>query len=119
VAIAGLYPSFGRPMLVSTWSDYETLLYRDVPLAIDLSHLNIVRATEGTDAFGLLEALLASPRTLEVHLSANDGRTDRHLTLAEPPFWWQQLSTVHDRAICFTEGNHLRNQRFHTQGERA
>lgn len=84
VAIEGLYPHVKRPQLLSTWADYEALLRAELPYAIDLSHLHIVRRCEG-DHLDLVRELIASPHALELHCSGNDGRRDEHAFLVEAP----------------------------------
>ena len=49
VAIEGLYPDRQRPQLMSTWAEYEQVLRAGVPLAVDLSHLQIVAKAERSD----------------------------------------------------------------------
>jgi hypothetical protein len=109
VAVEGLYPSKRRDQLVSTWADYETLLAKGVPLAIDLSHLKIVAHYDGGWQQNLVEALLSSPQLREVHLSDNDGRADQHSVCSAPPWWWPVLNAISlpAHAVVFTEGNAL------------
>ncbi len=101
VAVEGLYPAPGDPFLLSTWQEYRRLLNNDsdsgpdsgLHFAIDLSHLHILHCREPADP-GLVRALLASPRCLEIHISDNDGRADQHRPLPDPPdqrWWWPLL----------------------------
>lgn len=93
VAVEGLYPAPGDPFLLSTWEEYRWLLERGPGFAIDMSHLHILHCRAPADP-GLVRALLASPRCLEVHISDNDGRADQHRPLPDPPdarWWWPLL----------------------------
>jgi len=107
VGVEGLYPDAARGQLMDCWADYEHVLAAGVPLAIDLSHLHIVMRCEGR-CDDLVRALLASPTTLEVHVSANDGRRDSHDLLTVEPWWWPLRDAIHSEAIVFSEGNQLR-----------
>lgn len=103
VAIEGLYPA-RRANTLSTWQDYEGLLSADVFYALDLSHLNIVHQVEGPAPQGLVEALLMNPRCIEVHLSGNDGMSDRHLPCMGDEWWTPHLEHIHPDAAVFYEG---------------
>ncbi|MCR1345315.1 hypothetical protein NRY68_05775 [Acidithiobacillus ferrooxidans] len=103
VAIEGLYPS-RRANTLSTWKDYESLLSADVLYALDLSHLNIVHKVEGPAPQGLVDALVANPRCIEVHLSGNDGVSDRHLPCMGDEWWIPHLAHIHSDAVVFYEG---------------
>lgn len=107
VGVEGLYPDPQRQQLMDCWSDYERVLCAGVPLAVDLSHLQIVARREGP-CDDLVRALLSSPTTLEVHLSANDGRRDSHDVLRSEPWWWHLRDAIQPRATVFSEGNQLR-----------
>jgi hypothetical protein len=107
VAVEGLYPHAKRPQLLGTWAEYDALLRAELPFALDLSHLHIVRAHEGEHT-DLVRELLASPNCLEVHTSGNDGRRDEHALLTEAPWWWPMLPNVGPNAIVFSESNHAR-----------
>lgn len=107
VALEGLYPRTDRPQLMDSWADYETALRSGVPLAIDLSHLNIVQRAEGIERPDLVAELLAAPQTIEVHLSDNNGVRDDHRVTTAAPWWIGLLDLIHPNAIVFTEGNHL------------
>lgn len=92
VAVEGLYPSRREALHISTSEGYRWLLDSGLFMAIDLSHLHIVRTVEGDFDLGLLDALLQSGRCLEVHLSHNNGRADQHRDLsAAPPWWWEAV----------------------------
>lgn len=105
VAIEGQYPSVrGSQKLISSWAQYEVLLKSGCFMAIDLSHLNIVRAKEGARDDLVIE-LLKSPKTIEVHLSANDGHGDQHQCVQSSQWWESMLSHVHFDCVVFTEGN--------------
>lgn len=59
----------------------------------------------------LVRSMLASPRCLEVHLSANDGRADQHQVLESlDGVWWAPLlQHIHQDCVVFSEGNRLRD----------
>lgn len=104
VAVEGMYPAKGNPFLMATWEEYEAVL-RDgeTPLAIDLSHLNILKRRLGSRD-DLVVELLAYPLTLEVHISSNDGRADSHALCNGQEFWWPLMEHIHPNAVVFDEG---------------
>lgn len=104
VAIEGLYPD--RPAsTLATWGYWERLLDEDVPYALDMSHLNIIRRhSGGLVPQGLMEDLLHSPNCLEVHYSGNDGFQDSHGPCNGDEWWLEFQPLVRHRAICFYEG---------------
>lgn len=104
VGVEGLYPRPDHPQLMDSWADYEAVLRAGLPLAVDLSHLNIVAFVHGRHD-DLVRELLASKQTIEVHLSANDGRRDSHSQLREPPWWWAMRHHIHPSAVVFSEGS--------------
>lgn len=108
VAVEGLYPHERLPQLMDGWDEYLTVLKSGIPLAIDLSHLKIVERAQASVDTQLLIELLRSPTTLEVHLSDNDGSSDRHDVLAKEPFWWAYRHHVCPSAVIFSEGNQIR-----------
>lgn len=113
VGVEFLYP--GRkakaPNLFADWASMERWLDTGLPFALDLSHVNIIATKEGRRD-DLLLALLSSPALIEVHISGNDGRSDRHLGLASWP-WWHDIAEVASPAnsacITFTEANQLKS----------
>lgn len=109
VAVEGLYPCSNRPQHIGTWNEYEQLLNREIPFALDLSHLKIVGHHEKTWNDDLVKEMLSSPLCVEVHVSDNDGRSDRHAPLQNKPQWWDQLHSVELPSTCvvFSEGNLL------------
>ncbi|MBN6739611.1 hypothetical protein JKG47_03530 [Acidithiobacillus sp. MC6.1] len=104
VGIEGLYPDAMDGNTCSTWGDYEQVLRSDVRYALDLSHLNIVRAVHGEAPDGLVREMLESPNCIEVHLSGNDGMADRHLALGNVPFWWTDYREAAIHGDVFYEG---------------
>jgi len=104
VAVEGLYPHPKRPHLVASWSEYEAVLAAGVPLAIDLSHVALVAAADGRND-QLTAVLVGSPTTIELHLSGNDGRTDRHDPLRCEPWWFSLLACAGANAVIFCESN--------------
>jgi hypothetical protein len=89
IAIEGMYPSLHGEFHISSSEEYEWLLSSGVSMAIDVSHLNIVRAYEGEFDESLLDKLLQSERCLEIHISHNNGKNDCHAELpSTPPWWW-------------------------------
>lgn len=104
VAVEGLYPAKGNPFLMSSWEEYEAVLHdKETPMAIDLSHLNILSRRYGLRE-DLVVELLAYPQTLEVHISANDGRSDSHALCNGQEFWWPLLKHITPNAVIFDEG---------------
>ena len=111
VAVEGQYPTReagSSEFVLSTWDEYAQLLRSGVPMALDLSHLNIVAAHSGCQNLGLVAELLASPACLEVHVSHNNGRADTHGVCSQPTWWWPLLSHLNPGAVVFSEGNHVR-----------
>jgi hypothetical protein len=104
VAIEGLYPNAKREQLLSTWADYERLLETGISMAIDMSHLKIVARQEGVWREDLVADLLGRSQCLEIHLSENDGISDRHQSVAKDPKWRKLLDYAHQDAVCFSEG---------------
>jgi hypothetical protein len=87
-----MYPSNKDTFNICTSDDYRWLLHSGLMMAIDVSHLNIVRTREGGLDQELIDELLISDRCLEVHISHNNGIADAHLPLpVEPPWWWSSL----------------------------
>lgn len=105
VALEGLYPASGDPFLLSTWKEYETVLRSEVKMAVDLSHLNIVAHRYGRND-ALVADMLASPKTIEIHVSANDGLSDRHSRQDGSEWWWPLLRKHGNRpgVVVFDEG---------------
>lgn len=112
VGVEFLYPTrkAQAPNLFADWASMERWLETGLPFALDLSHVNIIARKEGRRD-DLLLALLSSPGLIELHISGNDGHSDRHLGLAAWP-WWHQVAEAatpaNPDATTFTEGNHLK-----------
>lgn len=108
VGIEGLYPSTGPrdTWLLSRWSEHERLLESGVHYAIDLSHLLIVARRERDERPDLVEALVSSPRCIEVHVSDNEARLDSHrpLTPGKPVWWMRHMQSIVPTATLFYEG---------------
>lgn len=111
VGVEGHYPTPQDTWLVSSWEEYRLLFESGVPYALDLSHLNIVAAASGRREETLLTEMLTCERCLEIHVSANDGRGDRHNVCGKPPWWFALLTWAHPGAVIFSEGNHRREGR--------
>lgn len=111
VALEGLYPNAHRPHLMDTWASYEAAMQRGIALAIDLSHLALVGQAERRFDLDLAGALVGHHRTVEIHLSGNDGVRDSHALLTKEPWWWPVLDQAHPEATVFTEANHVRAAR--------
>lgn len=104
VAVEGLYPAKGNPFLMATWEEYEAVfLDGETPMAIDLSHINILTRRLGSRD-DLVAELLAYPQTLEVHISGNDGRADSHALCDGQEFWWRLVANINPSAVIFDEG---------------
>ncbi|MDP2229240.1 MAG: hypothetical protein Q8J78_17380 [Moraxellaceae bacterium] len=113
VAIEGHYPTPRDVWLISSWAEYQRVLESGVHFALDLSHLHILATCSGRIEWILVKEMLASEKCLEIHVSANDGHSDQHLPLTEPPWWMPLLSGAHPGAIVFSESRqHLSNQSF-------
>ncbi len=111
VGVEGHYPTPHDTWLVSSWEEYRMVFESGVPYALDLSHLHIVATHSGRREEALVAEMLACERCLEIHVSANDGRGDRHDVCGEPPWWFALLPRAHPDAVIFSEGNHRRERR--------
>jgi len=95
IAIEGMYPSKRDNFNISTSAEYRWLLKSGLSMAIDVSHLNIVRNNEIGFDDTLLSELLFSDQCVEVHISDNDGVNDSHRALPKnPPWWWKYICEV-------------------------
>lgn len=108
VAVEGLYPDRLYRWLINSWYEYGWLLQSGLKYAIDMSHLHIVHMDEGYWAGALVDELLTSENCVEIHVSTNDGVSDDHEVLMQPPYWWEHLAVRSKNAVIFTEGNQLR-----------
>jgi sugar phosphate isomerase/epimerase len=114
VAVEPLYPLSERDrrsgkaeQLLSTWADLEWLMQSELPIALDLSHVQIIATAEGRQD-DLLRDLLRHPRLLELHVSDNDGRHDAHTQCAPEVCWWMPLlaeATLPEACVVFSEGS--------------
>lgn len=113
VGVEGHYPEGDNRWWLSDWAEYRWLLDSGLAYALDLSHLHIVATKSGCIEANLTRELLASERCIEVHLSANDGRSDLHARLSEAPrYWWHDhLDAIQPEATVFYEGNEVRGDR--------
>ena len=103
VCIEGLYPNEKMPQWIDCWLAYESLLKRDIPFALDLSHLKIVGKKEGWSQ-DIALSLISSPLCREIHVSENDGRSDRHEKTVNSPVWMSLLESAYPDALIFSEG---------------
>lgn len=103
VGVEGLYPERDT-WLIQDWKEYAWLLDSGLYFALDLSHLNIVARKTRCWEDGIMKEMLASDRCLEIHVSSNDGLSDRHLQLKDEPQWWALLSHANPKAVVFSEG---------------
>ena len=123
VAVEGMYPDRHGRFHVADSEGYQWLLESGAAMAIDVSHLHIVRCTESGFDEGLLEALLESDRCLEVHLSHNNGRADQHRVLPQqPPWWWSAVCQARARRpelLVFCESLRRRSPSSSSLGSRS
>lgn len=70
-----------------------------VPIAVDVSHLNIAvqewKSSEVTEFLDRAEGAAVSGRLLEIHVSANNGRSDQHRPITNDDFgiaWAKRVS---------------------------
>lgn len=103
VAIEGHYPASNNMWLLSDWEEYRLLFAKDINFVVDLSHFNIIARRHGWDD-ELVEALITSPKCLEIHVSDNSGVNDSHQPIENEPIWWKYLKN--STADVFYEGNH-------------
>ena len=121
VAVEGMYPDRRGQYHVADSEGYRWLLESGMAMAIDVSHLHIVRTAEAGFDEGLLEALLESDRCVEVHLSHNNGRADQHRALpAAPPWWWAAVRQARSRRpdlVVFSESIRRQVSRHRLSGK--
>ena len=113
VVLEGMYPTQNdhQVWLVSSWKEYQMVMSSGLFYAIDLSHLNIVASTEGERPEQVYE-LIRHPNCLEVHLSHNNGKHDRHRPINDTIWnnlWWKDpwlegLKARQKQPLHFTEG---------------
>lgn len=104
VAVEGHYPSRNETFLMSSWDEWERVLRADIPFVVDVSHAQIVAHLSRCRNDDLVREMLASPNCLEIHLSGNDGRSDRHCAMTGDEWWWPLLDTANPKATWFYEG---------------
>lgn len=107
VAVEGLYPNAAAPQLMQSLLEYDLAYYKGLNVALDLSHINLFKTRNEFIQF-FIEKWLENPQTLEIHISDNNGRTDQHTQLTEPPFWWDTFVSAKfpTNTVVFSEGNH-------------
>lgn len=71
--------------VLGTGAELDAAMDRGVSLAVDVSHVFLQRAA-GTITEATWRRLADYDRVAEVHVSANDGRSDAHRPLAEDTF---------------------------------
>jgi hypothetical protein len=76
-----MYPSYA----LGSGDELDVAMARDLPLAVDVSHLFIQRE-QGVLGDATLARVLDYDRIAEVHVSANDGRHDTHRPLTASSF---------------------------------
>lgn len=109
VAIEPMYPASGHPYLLDRWDELAWLYDSGIPYALDLSHVQILAHLSRHRDENLLLRLLTGPHCLEIHLSDNDGRRDRHTPFETAPWWWDlfvEARRITSQATVFYEGNH-------------
>ena len=104
VGVEGHYPTPGGIWLFGCWAEYRKLFESGVRYALDLSHLHILATQSGRIEWSLLREMVASPQCLEIHVSGNDGVSDRHEALTGPTWWLPLLAEAHPDAVFFYEG---------------
>lgn len=106
VAVEGLYPNPKREQHLNSWKQYEKLLNKDIPYAIDLSHLKIVSTYENIWLDDLVKELIENPNCVEIHVSDNDGVYDSHFKLNKNTIWFDLLNNanLNNNTIIFSEG---------------
>lgn len=111
VAVEGLYPSLRKNQLMDTWDEYQAVYDSGAFVALDLSHLKLLPWHDSTKRREQWQGWLASPQTLEIHLSDNDCRSDAHQLLMDAPFWFDAFkkAKLSDKTVVFSEGNQLRH----------
>jgi hypothetical protein len=108
VGMEGLYPSKTTPWLMQSFDEYEQVMKSGINYALDLSHWEIITKSIGVKNEGLLVDMLTSAGCMEIHLSDNDGRRDKHQKLERKPFWFSILCNLQARGVIkadvFSEG---------------
>lgn len=104
VGVEGHYPTDRGVWLLDSWEEYKEMLESEVKYALDLSHLNILYHQSGRLEESLVKELLSSDMCIEIHVSDNDGISDRHLPIKEEPWWFPLLPFSNESADIFYEG---------------
>ena len=76
-----MYPGYA----LGSGSELEWAMEHNLPLAVDVSHVFIQR-TQGVLSERVLRAVFDYPHIAEVHVSANLGKHDSHLPIADTSF---------------------------------
>lgn len=87
----------------------DAVLATGLPVAVDVSHLNLQRAA-GVLPDGVQRRLFAYPHVVEVHVSHNDGRADRHWPLEADSYGlgWARERAVDDvPVVCESYLHHV------------
>lgn len=96
-AIEVMYPGH----LVGSGREVRAAMDREVPLAVDVSHIHIQREA-GTMSPGDWRALQHYDHIAEFHLSANDGRRDQHRPVEQTSFgveWAIEQAAIRNVAL--------------------
>lgn len=112
VAIEGIYPDVTNKIdcFISSWAEYRLLMESGIRFVVDLSHLNVVAHVSGSNDLGLTQEMLLHPNCMEIHVSDNDGQSDRHSMMrpdAKNCVWWMPLleraAIENPHALIFSE----------------
>lgn len=92
VGVEGLYPLKAKPQHMDTWEEYQRVYDCGCFVALDLSHLNLLKPMPFTQA--VLRSWLNDRQTIEIHVSDNDGTRDQHRLISEndEPFWYHAFN---------------------------
>jgi sugar phosphate isomerase/epimerase len=96
VGIEGLYPDVSEQnaWFVNSWEEYRRLMESGVRFALDLSHMNIMAKLTREIDEALVVDMLSHPNCIEIHVSDNDGMSDRHQMMrpeALTALWWAPM----------------------------
>jgi hypothetical protein len=123
VAVEHLYPTASSEYILDSYDDLKWMMDCALPMALDISHFQIIAKHSGYVDLDLLRQILNYEHLLEIHLSENDGCMDAHATTDVEPWYWKYLvqskaASSHNRTQIFSEGNQRTKTRIKERVDR-
>lgn len=85
----------------------------NVKLLIDLGHLRVTSNSLGFDPVGFIEMVAAD--VIALHISDNDGLSDRNLPVSETAWFWPSLKKINNDAYFILEAYNLTTETIKQQ----